>query len=1335
MSLSASGYHLCNHNVTRIVSVLAIHKVPYTVTKPCGDWLLFKTCTVTLYKIVHQTEYRTVTEEVTRCCNGYEQVGHYCALPVNRSGEFTAKPGICPTADGLDAGYEACEWDMDCPGWQKCCHRLGSYLCTNPASSANYAKNGGCRFNATVTVKADYQQLMSRDGGHLNHLRLLQAMVTGALQADVSIYLLGSRPVHPYRTATSLLIECNNSLSLHNVTTKLHLLLAHIQEVSSVTVEDVNECTQPPLRRCSLRANCTNTVGSYRCTCLQGYTDVDPSNPGAHCRADVSDPTTTEPPQTYLPPMNTTYKPASITTTVGLVYSTNISVTTAPSTTSYVSSHSSQTPQWTSPVPHTTMRSTKESVPPTTTCTPPSITSLWSADVTGTSFSVHWSSQSQIYQTYQVVVKKGSEVIYFLGTSDTMMKVQGLQPGVLYSVTVTPCACGSQGGASTVSVKTDAQTLDATARLTNIEYTADLQDASSQAYRNLTESLTDEIYQLLSDELRAMVDSGQVRIEIRGFSPGSVVVNFTVIYTLSQSQNISNINMPRAVLDSLINSTKYTVDTNSTGISDSDECDSGDNDCSQWAVCTNTWASYTCVCLSGFIDKNQERPGRACEVIATTQMTTTPVTPTIFSTISTTSVSLSTSKPATTATTTAATASTITSTSEAVTLSTLGSTMASVTPTAVQVVIPVQTTTSAPATTQATPKTTTAAQTMPTSISPTTTPPTTTPKFTTPAPITVSPTRESTTLVPRTTTSAPTTTTTVPTTTTPVSTTTTSVPSTTTPAPTTSTPTSTTITSVPSTTTPAPTTTTPAPATTMSVPSATTPAPKTPTHAAAATVSFPATTFPAPMSTTSATATTIPASKTTLKTTMIAPATTLKLTTTTGASITTAIPATTTATPSATTEAQETTITPLTTTPIVTVTKKIQETTTEVPKITTTAAKTTTTAPKTTTSPPKTTTTKPKTTTQPKASKTFTSTTSSTTTAITNTSTLSTTTIASTRGAISVQCRVAAITVTVSREFLKSTNIEAVALYLGSPECGVNGGNETHAELTIAWDECLTRLVHNETFYTASVTLFNSMDPYTSSSGEVEVPKIRLEVPIMCTYMKSMLISADFGSMGYDMIKDIIMGSGSFQVTVQLMNGTVPLPHNYSMSSEEDLVVEVSLNTSSEQIKVVISKCWATPTPNPGDTFSHTFLENSCSLNSYTKVLMNGNSSISRVSVRIFSVVDLKIIYLHCQVQICVQIGSDTCVPDCLQRTARSFNMIGTALGTSGPVLRSDEDSFEEEFNTLHIVGLACLGIGVSLFFIIGFVCLFYYQRNRIGHYNFSVKPKQENFTYLVFNT
>lgn len=72
----------------------------------------------------------------------------------------------------------------------------------------------------------------------------------------------------------------------------------------------------------------------------------------------------------------------------------------------------------------------------------------------------------------------------------------------------------------------------------------------------------------------------------------------------------------------------------------------------------------------------------------------------------------------------------------------------------------------------------------------------------------------------------------------------------------------------------------------------------------------------------------------------------------------------------------------------------------------------------------------------------------------------------------------------------------------------------------------------------------------------------------------------------------MIIGTGSFQVIVRLMNGTIPIPQNYSLSPDEAVVVEVSLNTSSEQIKVVINKCWATRTQNPAESNSHVFLEN-----------------------------------------------------------------------------------------------------------------------------------------------
>ncbi|XP_056265316.1 uromodulin-like 1 [Pseudoliparis swirei] len=1352
-SLSVSGYHLCVHNVTRNVSFLVMHTVPYTTTKPCGGWLHWKTCTVTLYRVTHQTERKTVMEQVIGCCSGYEQVGRYCARPVNRSDELTAKPGSCPTADGLCPRSKDCEWDMDCPGWQKCCR----FLCTDPTSFANYSETGGNQFNATVTVKTDYLQLMSSERGLLNHTRLLQAMVTGALQSDVSVYYLSSQPVHPYRSATSLLISCNFALSLHNVTSKLHHLLNRIQEVTSVSVEDVDECAQSALRQCSLHADCSNTVGSYRCACQQGFIDVDPRNPGAHCTADVGATPTTELPLSSLTPTNT--DPLSI-------------------------------------------NSTGEPPLQTTSCSPPNITNAWSANVTGTSFSVYWSSRCQTVQTYQVVLRRRSEVVQSWMTNQTWVEVKDLQPGVLYNISVTPCSCTSQGVPFGVSIKTDAQTLDATALLTNIWFTADLHNTSSQAYENLTESIMEEIYQSLSPEMKAMVDSGRVRIDIRSFSPGSVVVNFTIVFAPSQSQDIDDVST--ALLHSLMNSTKYTVDKNKTRTNDFNECASGENDCSQWATCNNTWASYTCVCLDGFIDNNLERPGRACQVATTT---TAPTTTTTAPTTTTTAPTTNTTDP-TTKNTDPTTNSTDPTTNNTDPTTNITDPTTNITDPTTNITDPRTnitdpTTKNTDPTTNITDPTTNITDPTTKNTDPRTniTDPTTkntdpTTNITDPTTKNTDPTTnisDPTTNItdPRTKNTDPTTNITDPTTnitdpTTNISDSTTNNTDPTTnitnPA-TNNTGTTTNITdpttnitaSITNITDPtinitAPTTNITNPSTNITDPTTNNTDPTTNITDPTTNITDPTTnitdptiniTAPITNNTNPTTNNTDPKTNITDPTTNITapitnntnPATnnTDPTTNNTAPKISPSAPTTNIAAPeistsTPTTELVQTTnysapeFTPTApTTNIIATTSNIS-----VSVFTPTAATTDSTSPAITTTTPRTSTAVTTTATAmiSKAS-TPTITVASLTTTISAPVTTATFLRAakniSMMGAISVHCTVAAITVTVAKDFLTSNKIREQTLHLGLLNCTFNGGNDSHAQLTVAWNECGTSLVHNETYYMTSVTLFNIMDMYKSDSGEMEVPRIRLEAPIMCTFKKSLLISADFGSMGYDIITDVFIGSGSFQVTVRLTNGTMLLPNNHSLSSDEAVVVEVSLNTPSEQMKVVINKCWATPTPtptqNPKDTDSNTFLENSCSLNIHTNVLMTGNSSTSRVSVQIFSIVNLDVIYLHCLVYICEETGSDSCVPDCLQRTARSSKNIGSAVGSSGALLKLYDYSLEDEFSTLYIVGLSCLGIGLSLFVIIGFVCIFYFHRNRIGHYNFSTKPKQETFTYLVFNT
>lgn len=73
--------------------------------------------------------------------------------------------------------------------------------------------------------------------------------------------------------------------------------------------------------------------------------------------------------------------------------------------------------------------------------------------MTGSSFSVCWSSQFQTDQVYVVVVSKGTEANVWQ-THEEMMVFWERYPGELYTVTVTPSACGRQGSPLRIAVRT-----------------------------------------------------------------------------------------------------------------------------------------------------------------------------------------------------------------------------------------------------------------------------------------------------------------------------------------------------------------------------------------------------------------------------------------------------------------------------------------------------------------------------------------------------------------------------------------------------------------------------------------------------------------------------------------------------------------------------------------------------------------------------------------------------------------------------------------------------------------------------------------------------------------
>ncbi|KAB5543196.1 hypothetical protein PHYPO_G00076380 [Pangasianodon hypophthalmus] len=328
---------------------------------------------------------------------------------------------------------------------------------------------------------------------------------------------------------------------------------------------------------------------------------------------------------------------------------------------------------------------------------------------------------------------------------------------------------------------------------------------------------------------------------------------------------------------------------------------------------------------------------------------------------------------------------------------------------------------------------------------------------------------------------------------------------------------------------------------------------------------------------------------------------------------------------------------------------------------------------------------------------------------------------------ITVECGPGFMVVSVSRSFLELKHISESSLYLGVPSCNLTEGNVTHVRLFVAWGTCGTQLRNNSQNSTVQVILYNT--------------DARLQVPVICTYINNFIISTGYSSSGYDMINNVVEGSVMYHVTVRLLNGTYPLPENYTLSPEDEVIIEVGLSSNMSQIKVVINKCWANPSNNPTEQPNNVFLENSCPVpNKYTTVVENGESTRSLLAVNLFQLVDFDVIYLHCQIQICIETSTATCRPDCnavprLARTSRGANVIGMAKASCGPLLKSHlEVTLQDAVWNMRTLGFILLALGVCVL-ALGAVVVVMFCKRRMGNYNFQFKSHEENFTYHVFNT
>ncbi|XP_057553312.1 uromodulin-like 1 [Hippopotamus amphibius kiboko] len=263
--LSLLSYQLCNYSVTQSVQSVEAVQTSRLTYAPCGGWIPWRRCPKTVYRTRYLAVQLPERRNVTDCCQGYEQLGLYCVLPLNRSEEFASRPGICP-AVGPEASASPCTLDTDCPGLRKCCPSLGGPQCLAPAPPAPERNLASSWYNVTVLVKMDFRELRQVDPRLLDHMRLLHSMVTSALQPlDATVHHLHSARGDTSTTVSWLLLGLRRPEPVARVSTALDGVVKRVYEVIDVQVQDVNECSYDELNACPGRGLCLNVEGSYQC--------------------------------------------------------------------------------------------------------------------------------------------------------------------------------------------------------------------------------------------------------------------------------------------------------------------------------------------------------------------------------------------------------------------------------------------------------------------------------------------------------------------------------------------------------------------------------------------------------------------------------------------------------------------------------------------------------------------------------------------------------------------------------------------------------------------------------------------------------------------------------------------------------------------------------------------------------------------------------------------------------------------------------------------------------------------------------------------------------------
>ncbi|CAG5106953.1 Oidioi.mRNA.OKI2018_I69.chr1.g3074.t1.cds [Oikopleura dioica] len=199
----------------------------------------------------------------------------------------------------------------------------------------------------------------------------------------------------------------------------------------------------------------------------------------------------------------------------------------------------------------------------------------------------------------------------------------------------------------------------------------------------------------------------------------------------------------------------------------------------------------------------------------------------------------------------------------------------------------------------------------------------------------------------------------------------------------------------------------------------------------------------------------------------------------------------------------------------------------------------------------------------------------------------------------------------------------------------------------------------------------------------VQVGKItrerRLKVDLECAFPRVLRVSTGSSPIMtslFHFVADLGETIGNFDVSMGVFKDAA-FSTNFAadeiVSIPQPLFVKSALESASDNFKLQLNRCWATPNDDPQDEISYSFVENFCGNEAEIsgdtlEIFENGEESFASFRLTSFEFNDASTVFLHCDVRICDS-SIENCVPNCSsRRKRRSIDDENYHTITSGPI-------------------------------------------------------------------